>query len=436
MTAPYDAIVIGGGSAGLAFAQEAARLNARVLLVERAQLGGTCVNRGCVPKKMMWTVADMMHRHRTFASNGILGDALTLHFDALADKRASQIDNIVDSFADTLNDAGVTRVTGDAVLQRDGSITVDAQTYHSDKIIVATGTRPSGLPIPGNDLMAVSDDVFGWRAVPTSLIVIGGGYIGCEMASIFQAFGSRVTIVSDSDAVLTEFSPASQKIAAQNLRALGVNIVLSSRPEKVTKDGETLRVTLESGDTLDATHVLNATGRDANLGVFGNVDVPERTDHGPLKINDRFETSRKGVYAVGDVADRLPLTPVAREDGKILARQLFGDASAKPVDLADVATTAFVMPPIGEVGATGDVAELTTFTAMESLIANDDLSEAWALTRDDTGGLSGAVVVGHAAAEAISWAAQLVKRQPTRADMDRAVSIHPSKAEEPLGSDS
>ena len=282
--------------------------------------------------------------------------------------------------------------------------------------------------------MDLSDDVFEWNTVPQSLVVIGGGYIGSEMAAIFNGFGSQITIVSNSPAVLTEFSEAAQNLAAQNLTASGVSLVLDVKPTEVAvKDGK-FQVKLTDGTELEAERVLNATGRDPNLDVFGDLEHPEQADTGALAVDEGCKTSIDGIYAIGDIADRLPLTPVAREDGEVLAKQLFGAPETKPVDLDKVSTTAFVFPPIGEVGKTSGLTEITTFTAMEALIADKDASEGWALERDGNGGLAGVAVVGHAAAEAVSWAGLSVHAGLTRADMNETVAVHPSRAEQPLGS--
>lgn len=435
MTKTFDAIVIGGGSAGVAFAKEAAGLGASVGLFERDKLGGTCVNRGCVPKKMMWTVADTLQDTANLAAEGIIKCPAQLDMAALVKRRDARIADIVQSYQDQLDEAGVTHIEGTAALHAGGRVSVGDESYRSERIILATGAHPAPLEIGGANLMATSDDVFGWTEVPARLVVIGGGYIGTEMAGIFRAYGSDVTLVAHGARVLSEFSEGSQKIATENLKKAGVTLMPETEPTSVVRRGDALHVTLKDGNTLIADRVLNATGRDPNLGFFDGIELPERADHGPLKVGDHFRTSAHGIYAVGDIADRLPLTPVAREDGKVLTQQLFGDADVVPVDLAYVATFAFVFPPVREVGDIDSIDEITTFTAMEAMLDNSGLAEGWALHRDDSDALGGVVVIGHAAAEVVSWAAQAVLAGTTRETMRRAVSVHPSKAEEPLGSE-
>lgn len=436
MKSDFDAIVIGGGSAGLAFSKEAAAHGASVLLIERAQLGGTCVNRGCVPKKMMWSVASTLQDQTEMADLGVFDAAPALNFGKLKTLRDNQIEKIVDSFSDQLDSADVMHIQGDAVLISPHDVQVDDQTFHSEKIIIASGTHPSPLDIEGGDLMDLSDDVFTWDHVPERLVVIGGGYIGFEMAGIFNAFGAHVTVVNHGDAILDGFSPGSQKIAYDNLVCAGVEIILDDKPTKVVRGKNGLTVTLSEGQENTADNILNATGRDPNLGIVGDLDPPKQADNGALEIDKKFATSIAGIYAVGDIANRLPLTPVAREDGTTLAKQLFGAPETPQIDLNLVATTAFVFPPIGEVGKTDAISEITTFTAMESMIGDDGLNEGWGLQRDSDDGLQGVAVVGHSAAESISWAAQVLRSQPTRQEMNQPTAIHLGKAEEPLGSDS
>jgi len=429
MTLSYDAIVIGGGSAGLAFSKRAAHHGASVLLIEHDTLGGTCVNRGCVPKKMMWSVADASQTQSNLMTEGIFDATAEINMDRFVARRDARIDDIVQSFQSDLDDKGITRIKGAASIT--DTVNVDGTSYASNHIVVATGARPSPLNIPGADLSQTSDDVFGWTDIPETLIVIGAGYIGCEMAAIFNGLGSDVTLVSDGSDVLSGFSNGSQTIAARNLANSGVALEFGAKPVAFTNDGDRLRVALDNGTKLCATHILNATGRDPNLDAFPD-DKPALADNGALAINTRFETSVEGIYAIGDCADRLPLTPVARADGQTLADQLFTDTKPDPIDLNLVATTAFVFPPIGEVGTVDKITEINTFTAMDSMIEGDDLSEGWALQFSDDDHLSGAAVVGHAAAEAVSYAAQLIHAKRKRGDLKRATAVHPSRAEEAL----
>ncbi len=430
-----DAIVIGGGSAGLAFSRRAAQEGADVLLIEKDRLGGTCVNRGCVPKKMMWKIAQTLTSIRSLETEKIVSGAPAVCFKRMQQLRDDRIGGIVESFQDDMKEAGVRRITGEATVHPDLSVSVGDNQWSPARLIIATGARPSGLDIPGAGLMADSNDVFRWTALPESLVVIGAGYIGCEMAAIFNAFGTDVTLVSDTDEILTGFSAGSQAVARDNLDASGVRVLTGVKPREVTRDGDTRIVTLSDGSTLSGTHVLNATGRTPNTDMLRALDpAPETADSGALSINDRFETSVPGLYAIGDAADRLPLTPVATADGETLARQLYTDEMPEPLALDHVATTAFVMPPVGEVGKLSGLEKLHRFSSLEDSIFRTGTTEAWGLARAEDGGLKGAALVGHAAAESISWAAQVTMTAPSRTGMNRARGVHPSSAEEPLNS--
>ncbi|WP_295317531.1 FAD-dependent oxidoreductase, partial [Roseobacter sp.] len=237
------------------------------------------------------------------------------------------------------------------------------------------------------------------------------------------------------DDILTGFSAGSQAVARDNLDASGVRVLTGVKPRDVTRDGDTRIITLSDGSTLSGTHVLNATGRTPNTAMLRALDpAPETAGSGALSINDRFETSVPGLYAIGDAADRLPLTPVATADGETLARQLYTDEMPEPLALDHVATTAFVMPPVGEVGKLSGLAKLNRFSSLEDSIFRTGTTEAWGLARAEDGGLQGAALVGHAAAESISWAAQVTMTAPSRTGMNRARGVHPSSAEEPLNS--
>jgi glutathione reductase (NADPH) len=430
----FDAIVLGGGSAGLAFSKQAAAHGASVLLVERNNLGGTCVNRGCVPKKMMWAVADALRTQRGLLGEGIIDGAVSLDMKSMTRKRDARISEIILRFGDELSDRGITRLTGTATMMSPGQVSVGDRLYHTDRIVMATGARPSPLDIPGAELTQTSDDVFGWTSAPARLVVIGAGYIGTEMAAIFHALGSDVVLVSDGAAVLSEFSPANQSIAAENLAASGVRIETQTVPRRIEGEGTDLIVYLDNGEVLQATHVLNATGRDPNVDAFGDLEVPRTAQNGALHVNEQFETSMPGVYAIGDIADRLPLTPVAREDGDTLARQLFDTPDITPIDLELVSTTAFVFPPIGEAGDTSGARDITRFTAMETILQDTSTQEGWAISTSEKGALNGIAVTGHAAAEAASWGARVIEAGQDGDRAAKATAVHPSAAEEPLGS--
>ena len=432
MSQQPDLVVIGGGSGGIAAAKRAARHGAKVVLVEAAELGGTCVNRGCVPKKLLWQTAQHWQDRQGLArSTGT--EAGALRFAPLMASIHDHISGLHGSFKDQLDDEGVRLLRDRASARDDGSVRIGDETLKPRKVLVATGATPDMPDIEGKQHISTLDDVFGWTSLPKSLLIVGGGYIGAEFASIFNALGVQMTLVQMGERILPRFDETAVQIVTDALRHQGVTFVFDAKPTAVSQTDDGYVVALDAGETHFAERVVYAIGRSANLSCMEGDDL-ETADTGALEIDRDFQTSRDGLYAIGDAANRLPLTPVATRDGESFADRAFGDG-AEPIDLSLVATAAFTLPSVAQIGELDGSGADGTTGALQSAIFSPD-TEMTQYHRIDFDGarLAGAVLVGESASDTIAPLAALIAKSSSAKDaVAAATAIHPSFAEEFIG---
>ncbi|MEL6644900.1 MAG: FAD-dependent oxidoreductase [Pseudomonadota bacterium] len=433
MPPSYDSIVIGGGSGGLAFAKAAAGLGARVLLVERAALGGTCVNRGCVPKKLLWDAG--WHREWALAAEaqGVICGGAWVDYGRLRARIGAKIDGIRASFTADLAARGITVVAGEARLEVDRAVVVDGRRYTADRVVLATGARPAAVAIEGGGLAETSDDLFTWTALPRRVAILGGGYIGCEFAAILRAFGTSVVLIEPADRVLDGFDAGLVEAAAEVLLTRGVDLRLGTAPHRIAPMAGGFQVACDDGEVVQADRVIAAVGRDPNVDVPGGLcETLDRVETGAFSVSDLFETSAARVHAIGDCADRLPLTPVATRDGEVLAQQLYG-SGAMPVDLGLVATAAFVMPPVAQVGEMGGEAQNGQDLA-ETVMTGAGHWMTRTVHRVNGQGdtVAGAALMGAGAGDMIAGLGALVALGRGQG-RDAVTAVHPTFSEEFLG---
>lgn len=428
----YDAIVIGGGSGGLAFARQAARCGARVLLVERDALGGTCVNRGCVPKKLMWEAAWHHARAAATAAHGWRASPGAVDFGALMEAVSAKTRGIRDRYADTFDGTaqpGLRR--GTAAVTAPGEVVVDGETLTARHVVLATGARPQRPPFDGAQEAEVSDDIFAWRDLPRSMILVGGGYVGSEFAAIFAALGVRVTLVDTGKQMLSGFDADISEAVREVFLARGIDLRLEATPARLERLSGGMRLTLEDGTRLEADRVVAATGRRPNTDLPGGLcDRLDIAESRAFAVDDGLRTSAPGVFALGDCADRLPLTPVATRDGDWLGRRLFSGVSAGPIDLSLVARAAFVMPPVAQVGDCGEADRKAGIDLVSGALVRDGHWTARTLRKNmiRDGALSAVVAMGPSAPDIVTALGAAIA-----GDIRQATGIHPSLAEEFVG---
>lgn len=439
----FDAVVIGSGSGGSAFSKRAAALGARVALVEMAELGGVCVNRGCVPKKLMWHSSHERREANGLAAAGYIDEPSTLDYGLLHRRIGEHVGAIRDSYAGTMDECGVTLVRGRAELLDDGGVRVGERTLRGERVVIACGGRPATMDIPGWELCDTSDDVFGWSERPERLLIVGGGYIGVEFATVFSGLGSEVTLCDTSEHLLDGFDPDAVALAEKHLSECDVRLVLPGTLAGVERAGNALIADLGDAGTVECDRIVVAIGRTPRIDELGEAAQALRTaDNGSLEVSDAFETSRSGWYAVGDAANRMPLTPVARRDGEWLANHLFGDDPGERLDLSLVATATYCDPPLAQVGMTdNDDHDLHVDKGSLDPLRNGLFGHASAratylhktLSDGEGGRLRGLVLVSRTAPDEISYAATLLATGASAADLERPGSVHPTFAEEFIG---
>ena len=440
-----DLFVIGGGSGGVRAARMAAQRGARVLLAEAAALGGTCVNVGCIPKKLYSYAAEFADDFRDAAGFG--WDLAPPRFDwqRLKKNRAREIARLNGVYDQLLRSAGVELLRGWATLCDDAHTVQVAgsegpRRWRAKNILVATGGTPSVPHFPGREHVLTSDSMFDLEPFPRRLVVVGGGYIACEFASIFRGLGAQVTQLYRGDQVLRGFDEDVRQFLAREVRKHGVDLRVRSDVAAVARAGDGLAVTLESGELLPADAVLYATGRIPNVAGLGldAADV-KLSAHGGVVVDEQYRSSVPHILAVGDVTARLQLTPVALAEAMVVVDQLFGSGK-RAMSYEMVPTAVFTHPNIGTVGLSEEQARerfgqvrvfRTDFSALKHTLSGSSERTLMKLVVDAASDrVVGLHMVGAEAGEIVQGFAVAMKAGATKAQFDATIGIHPTAAEE------
>jgi len=439
----FDLIVIGAGSGGVAASRRAAGHGARVAVVERSRVGGTCVMRGCVPKKLMMYAGDLGRLMESAARFGWDVGAPAFSMSAWQDAKAAELDRLEAIYLQMLEGSGVALLRGEARVEGrvpDGiAVAVGSRTITTRTLLVAAGSRPHPLTIPGGEFAVTSDDVLALHELPARVVVLGGGYIGVEFASILRSLGASVTQVLRGEGPLRGFDEDLRARLAGALIARGVVLHTRVTPARIDRSGAALRLTLSDGQVLDADLVVNATGRVPNGHGLGleRIGVAPRED-GSIAVDAYSASPVDGVYAIGDVTNRMNLTPVAIAEGRAFADSVFGGAP-RPFLHQNVATAVFSTPPIGTVGLTEAQAAQrgpvrvyeAEFRPMRNAFAGIDQRTYMKLVVDDASDcVLGVQMIGDDAPEIVQSLAVAVVAGVTKALFDATVAVHPTTAEE------
>jgi glutathione reductase (NADPH) len=444
MTRTFDLVVIGGGSGGIATARRAAGHGASVVLIEKDRIGGTCVNRGCVPKKVMWHAASIAETIGDARDYGFDVEAKGFDWAALRASREAFLERLNGIYHRGLEASGVTEIAGEARFIDAHTVEVKGERLTAPHVLIATGSRPEVPDVPGAELGITSDGFFELERQPRRVVVIGGGYIAVELAGLLNSLGSEVSLFLRGETLLRRFDASLRDTLIEEMQKNQINILTSVRLQCIERDGDGLALCIGSGERVTGFDTaIWATGRRPNVEAL-NLDATgvHANEYGEIAVDDYQNTNMPGVYAVGDVTGRLPLTPVAIAAGRRLADRLFGGKPDARLNYANVPTVVFSHPPIGTVGMTEEEArELygeagvkvyqTRFTPMyHALTRRRSPTVMKLVTVGEREKIVGCHVIGLFADEIIQGFAVAVKMGATKADFDHTVAIHPTSAEE------
>lgn len=443
MTTSYDCLVIGGGSGGIACAVRAASWGARCAVVESARLGGTCVNVGCVPKKVMWYGASIAHTLEDAPGYGFDLGETGFRWGALKEARDAYVGRLNRIYEKMLADRGIDYIRGRARFTGDRRVQVDEAGYEGDHVVIATGGFPTVPAVPGAELGITSDGFFTLDHAPARVIVVGSGYIATELTGMFQALGSSVTLLVRRDRLLRHFDDMVGEVLSAQMRADGVDLVTRTRVLEVrAAEGGALAVECDDGVSRECEALLWAIGRTPATGDLGLSETALVLDgDGTIPVDAWQDTKVPGVHAIGDVTGRVALTPVAIAAGRRLADRVFGGMKGRRLSYDLVPSVVFGHPPVGSVGMTEGEARAaygegmkvyhTRFTPMYYAFApHPRPCEMKLLTAGPEERVVGCHIVGLGADEMLQGFAVAIRMGATKADFDDTVAIHPTGAEE------
>ncbi|MFM5981835.1 MAG: glutathione-disulfide reductase [Sphaerospermopsis kisseleviana] len=445
MTYEFDLFVIGAGSGGIATARRAAEYGAKVGIAEFDRLGGTCVNRGCVPKKLMVYASHFPELFTDAVGYGWSAVKSSLDWEKMITAVNNEVDRLNGIYQKMLDNSQVEILQGYGKLIDNHTIVVGERTVTADKILIAVGGKPTKPDIPGIENAITSDEIFHLKTQPKRMVILGGGYIGSEFACIMNGLGTEVTQITRADMILRGFDDDLRSEIQQGMTNHGVKILNHTQIIGFEKDAEGIKVKVrkdgESEDTVVVDAVsLAALGRKPNTQNLGLENTKIQLKNGAIVVDKYSRTDEETIYAVGDCTDNINLTPVAINEGRAFADTVFGGKS-RTMSYENVPTAIFTTPEAATVGLTeaearekyGDAVKIyrSRFRPMYYTLAGKEEKTMMKLVVDqNTDQVLGAQMVGTNAAEIIQGVAIAIKMGATKANFDATVGIHPSSAEE------
>src|SRR5580693_10059555 len=438
-----DLFVVGGGSGGVRAARIAAGYGARVMVAEEKRMGGTCVIRGCVPKKLMVIGSHVRHEIEDAAGFGWSIPSVTFDWPTLIANKDKEIARLEAAYTSNVEKAGARIVKTRAVLEDAHTLRLaNGETVRAKYVLIATGGAPNhGRRIPGLDHVISSNEAFHLPEMPRRIVIQGGGYIALEFAGIFASLGSDVTVVYRGDNILRGFDDDVRAHLRAEMEKQGITILTRCTVEKVDRHGREFTSHLSNGSSIASEQVMFAIGRHPNIRGLGleKAGVALNPNNGGIAVDGWSRTSVPNIYAIGDVTHRINLTPVAIREGHAFADTVFGKRPVQ-VDYSNIPTAVFSQPEVGTVGLTETEARAqfsrvdiykTDFRPIKSTMSGRDTRILMKLVVDGTSDrVLGCHIVGDSAAEIIQAVAIAVKMKATKADFDATFALHPSAAEE------
>jgi len=437
----FDLFVIGAGSGGVRAARMAASKGKKVAIAEASDLGGTCVNVGCVPKKLFVYASQFPELFQASCGYGwSQQQPASFDWSILRDNKTTEIQRLNGIYQQLLDNSGATLFNGRAIIESPHQLSVNGTSYSAKTIIIATGGWPYIPKFPGSELAISSNEMFYLEQLPESAVVVGGGYIAVEFAGILNGLGVETHLVYRGSQLLKAFDPEVASWVQQGMREKGITIYLNTEVEKIIQKDQQLVINLNQGESIQAGLALYATGRKANTAHLGieNTQVALNSN-GSIEVDKYFQTAEPSIYALGDVIDRVQLTPVAIQEAMVLVDHLYGDNSLD-IDYNHIPTAVFSQPELATVGLTEAQAKQqyrqikvyqSDFKPMFNTLGGGSERIFIKLIVDQASDrVVGCHMVGDHAAEIIQGVAIAIKAGATKAHFDATIGIHPSTAEE------